>query len=201
MGREPLQERFQPLGVGCLGGKPLPALCKEQGKKPQQCPLDLQLVAGELGAVGILHLPQAGGGLQIAQIVRGQPRRQRQAPALQRKQIFLGTKVLCAAQKLQLKNDVFVFHALPFGLPQGMEGAGRKNKDVPHAGRAALSAHLHQSCAPLDKDQLHALLPVERHLRKVLRNGAGIQIEGKPHGTMLLGLLQRCLILHCFTSR
>ena len=53
MGREPLQERFQPLGVGCLGGKPLPALCKEQGKKPQQCPLDLQLVAGELGAVGI----------------------------------------------------------------------------------------------------------------------------------------------------
>ena len=39
MGREPLQERFQPLGVGCLGGKPLPALCKEQGKKPQQCPL------------------------------------------------------------------------------------------------------------------------------------------------------------------
>ena len=201
MGREPLQERFQPLGVGCLGGKPLPALCKEQGKKPQQCPLDLQLVAGELGAVGILHLPQAGGGLQIAQIVRGQPRRQRQAPALQRKQIFLGTKVLCAAQKLQLKNDIFVFHALPFGLPQGMEGAGRKNKDVPHAGRAALSAHLHQSCAPLDKDQLHALLPVERHLRKVPRNGAGIQIEGKPHGTMLLGLLQRCLILHRFTSR
>ena len=82
-----------------------------------------------------------------------------------------------------------------------MEGAGRKNKDVPHAGLAALSAHLHQSCAPLDKDQLHALLPVERHLRKVLRNGAGIQIEGKPHGTMLLGLLQRCLILHRFTSR
>ena len=59
MGREPLQERFQPLGVGCLGGKPLPALCKEQGKKPQQCSLDLKLVAGELGAVGILHLPQA----------------------------------------------------------------------------------------------------------------------------------------------
>ena len=120
---------------------------------------------------------------------------------MQRKQIFLGTKVLCAAQKLQLKNDIFVFHALPLGLPQGMEGAGRKNKDVPHAGRAALSAHLHQSCAPLDKDQLHALLPVERHLRKVPRNGAGIQIEGKPHGTVLLGLLQKRLILHRFTSR
>ena len=27
MGRKPLQKRFQPLGVGCLGGKPLPALC------------------------------------------------------------------------------------------------------------------------------------------------------------------------------
>ena len=121
-----MQERFQPLGVGCLGGKPLPALCKEQGKKPQQCPLDLQLVAGELGAVGILHLPQAGGGLQIAQIVRGQPRRQRQAPALQRKQIFLGTKVLCAAQKLQLKNDIFVFHHGLAALVQDLvaEGAG-----------------------------------------------------------------------------
>ena len=119
---------------------------------------------------------------------------------MQRKQIFLGTKVLCAAQKLQLKNDIFVFHALPLGLPQGVEGAGRKNEDVPHAGRAGHSAHLHQSYAPLDKDQLHALLPVERYLWKIPRNGAGIQIKGEPHGTVLLGLLQRCLILHRLTS-
>ena len=76
MGREPLQERFQPLGVGSFGGETLPALCNEQGKKAQQRSFYQQLVAGALGAVGILQLPQAGGGLRIAQIVRGQPHRQ-----------------------------------------------------------------------------------------------------------------------------
>ena len=38
MGGEPLQHRFQPLGVGGFGGKLLPALCNEQGKKAQQRP-------------------------------------------------------------------------------------------------------------------------------------------------------------------
>ena len=57
-------------------------------------------------------------------------------------------------------------------------------------GRAGHRTHLHQPRAPLDEDQLHALLPVECHLRKISRNGAGIQIEGEPHGTVLLGFLQ-----------
>ena len=139
--------------------------------------------------------------MQIAQIVRGQTHRQRKPPALQRQQIFFGAKVLCAAQQLRLKDDIFVFHALPLCLPQGMEGAGRKNKDIPLIGRAGRSAHLHQPRAPLDKDQLHALLPVQCHLREISRNGAGIQIEGEPHGTVLLGFLQRSLIMHHLTSR
>ena len=200
MGREPLQNGFQPLGVGCFCGELLLPLRNEQGEEAQQRPLDQQLVAGELGAVGFLHLPQAGSSRKIAQVVRGQTCRQRQAPALERQQILLGAEVLCAAQKLQLKDEVFVFHALPLALPQRVEGAGRKNKDIPLVGRAGRSAHLHQPRASLDEDQLHALLPVERHLREVSRNGAGIQIEGKPHGTVLLGLLQRSLILHRLTS-
>ena len=200
MGREPLQNGFQPLGVGCFCGELLLPLRNEQGKEAQQRPLDQQLVAGELGAVGFLQLPQAGSSRKIAQVVRGQTCRQRQAPALEWQQILLGAEVLCAAQKLQLKDDVFVFHALPLALPQRMEGAGRKNKDIPLVGRVGHSAHLHQPRAPLDEDQLHALLPVERHLREVSRNGAGIQIEGEPHGTVLLGLLQRSLILHRLTS-
>ena len=126
--------------------------------------------------------------------------RQRQPPALERKQVFLGAKVLCAAQKLQLKDEILVFHGLPFCLPQGVEGAGRKNEDVPHAGQIRHSAHLHQPRTALDKDQLHALLPVERHLREIPRDGAGIQIEWEPHGTVLLGFLQRSPILHRLTS-
>lgn len=200
MGREPLQDGFQPLGVGGLCGELLLSLCNEQGQKAQQRPLDQQLIAGELRAVGLLHLPQTGGSLKITQIVWGQTGRQRQPPALERKQIFLGAKVLRTTQKLQLKNKILVFHGLSLRLPQGVEGAGRKNEDVPHAGRVRHSAHLHQPRAALDKDQLHALLPVERHLREIPRDGAGIQIKREPHGTVLLGFLQRSLILHRLTS-
>lgn len=71
---------------------------------------------------------------------------------------------------------------------------------VPHAGQIRHSAHLHQPRTALDKDQLHALLPVERHLREIPRDGAGIQIEWEPHGTVLLGFLQRSPILHRLTS-
>ena len=199
MRRKPLQYGFQPLGVGSFGGETLPALRNEQGKKAQQRSFYQQLVAGALGAVGILQLPQAGGGLQIAQIVRGQPHRQRQPTALQRQQIFLGAKILCAAQKLRLKDDIFVFHALPLCLPQRVERARGKKKDIPPVSRVGHSAHLYQPHALLDKDQLHALVPVECHLLKISRNGAGVQIERKAHGTVLFCLLQRSLILHRLT--
>ena len=199
MGGEPLQHGFQPLGVGGFGGETLPALCNEQGKKAQQRPFYQQLVAGALGAVGIFQLPQAGGGLQIAQIVRGQTHRQRQPPALQRQQIFFGTKVLRTAQQLRLKDDIFVFHALSLCLPQRVERARGKNKDIPPVGRVGHHAHLYQPHALLDKDQLHALVPVQCHLLKIPRNGAGVQIERKAHGSVLFCLLQRSLILHCST--
>ena len=201
MDRDPLQNGFQPLSIGSFRGELLFPLRNEQGEKAQQCSFDQQLIAGKLGTVGFLHLPQAGGGLEITQVVGSQPRRQQQPPALERKQVFFGAKVLRTAQKLQLKDDVLVFHALPLCLPQGVEGAGRKNKDIPLIGRAGRSAHLHQPHAPLDKDQLHALLPVQCHLREISRNGAGIQIEGESHGTVLLGFLQRSLIMHHLTSR
>ena len=61
MGREPLQDGFQPLGVGGLCGELLLSLCNEQGQKAQQRSLDQQLIAGELRAIGLLHLPQTGG--------------------------------------------------------------------------------------------------------------------------------------------
>ena len=137
--------------------------------------------------------------MQIAQIVRGQTHRQRKPPALQRQQIFFGTKVLRTAQQLRFKDDIFVFHALSLCLPQRMERARGKNKDIPPVGRVGHHAHLYQPHALLNKDQLHALVPVQCHLLKIPRNGAGVQIERKAHGSVLFCLLQRSLILHCST--
>ena len=119
---------------------------------------------------------------------------------MQRQQIFLGAKVLRAAQQLQLKDDVLIFHALPLCLPQRVERARGKKEDIPPAGRVDRSAYLYQPHALLDKDQLHAFVPVECHLRKIPRNGAGVQIERKAHRTVLFCLLQRSLILHPLTS-
>ena len=77
-----------------------------------------------------------------------------------------------------------------------MERAGREDEDVAGAGGVGGGAHLDEPCAPLDEDQLHAVVPVERHLREIPGDGAGVNVEGEPHGTMLLGFLQRSLILH-----
>ena len=101
VGREPLQQGFQPLGVGGLGGlggKVLPALRDEQGEKMQQLPLDDQLIAGQIGAVGVFHLPQAGGGFGVTQVVGAQPPGEGQAAALEREQILFGAEVFRAAQ-------------------------------------------------------------------------------------------------------
>ena len=125
---------------------------------------------------------------------------QSQTPALQRKDVLFCAQVSRAAQKFQFKDDVFILHGLSLGLPQGMKSAGRKNKDVPHAGRVGHSAHLHQPRPPFDKDQLHAVVPVERHLREIPRNGAGVKVEREPHGSVLLCFLQRSRILHALTS-
>ena len=118
---------------------------------------------------------------------------------MQRQQIFFGAKILCAAQKLRFKDDIFVFHVLSLCLPQCVERARGKEKDIPPVGRVGHHAHLYQPHALLDKDQFHALVPVQCHLLKIPRNGAGVQIERKAHRTVLFCLLQRSLILHCST--
>ena len=57
----------------------------------------------------------------------------------------------------------------------------------------------HKAAAALDKDDLHAVLPVQCHLREVPRDGAGIDVKWKTHGTVLLCFLQKRWISHvCF---
>ena len=81
-----------------------------------------------------------------------------------------------------------------------MERARGKNKDIPPVGQVGHHAHLYQPHALFDKDQLHALVPVQCHLLEIPRNGAGVQVERKAHGPVLFCLLQRSLILHRLTS-
>ena len=199
MVRHPLQNLFQPPGVGGLHRRQVLPLCNEQRQKAQQCPFDKQLIARLLGAVHILGLPQAGGGTSITWLVRGHALGQRQPPTLQRQQVFFGTEVSRAAQQFQIKDDVLIFHGTALLLPQGMECPRRKDKDIPCMRRIGRCAHLHKAAAALDKDQLHAVLPVQCHLREVPRDGAGIDVEWKTHGTVLLCFLQKRWISHvCF---
>ena len=73
---------------------------------------------------------------------------------------------------------------------------GRHYKDVPALRRVDLCTCLHVPAAALYIDQLHAVLPVDSYLTKVTGNGAGVNIERKAHGTMVLGFLQRRVIIH-----
>ena len=98
---KPLQNGFQPAGVGGFCWELLFSLCKKQRQKTQQCSFDDKLIAGDLGTVGIFYFPQAGGGLRIAQIVGGQTGRQRQSPALDREQVFLGANILSIVDAVQ----------------------------------------------------------------------------------------------------
>lgn len=136
--------------------------------------------------------------MQIAQIVRGQTHRQRQPPALQRQQIFFRAKILRTAEKLNIKDNVFIFHCAAFGLAYRVKGARRQHKDVPALCRTDLRTGLHKAAAAFYIDQLHAVLPVNSHLPKVPRYGAGVDIERKAHFAMVLGFLQRRSIVHGF---
>ena len=57
---------------------------------------------------------------------------------------------------------------------------------------------LHKPRAALYVNQLHAVLPVDRHLPEIPRYGAGINIERKSHCAVVLGFLQGRLVFHTF---
>ena len=170
----------------------------QQRQKPQQCAFYAQLIAGASAAVGILCLLQAGGCLAVARISGGEPFRQRKATALQRQQVFFCAKILRPAQKLQIKNDVLVFHDAVFRLAQGVQHTRCQHKNIPALRRIHLRAGLHKPGTALYVDQFHAVLPVDRHLPEIPRYRARVNIERKPHRAVVLGFLQGRLVFHGF---
>ena len=121
----------------------------------------------------------------------------RQATALERQQVLLRTEIICTAEKLEIEDDIFVLHRLVASLAKRMQRPRHEHEDVPHLRRKTRRTDLDDPLAPLDKHQLHILVPVQRHLRKIPRDRAGIDIKRKTQRTMLLRLLKRCLIFHC----
>ena len=96
----------------------------------------------------------------------------------------------------QGKYDIFVLHRLVASLAKRVQRPWHEHEDVPHLRRKARRTDLDDPLASLHKHQLHILVPVQRHLRKIPRNRTRIYIEGKTQRTMLLRLLKRCLIFH-----
>ena len=173
-------------------------LCNQQRQKPQQRALYAQLIAGAAAAVGILCLLQTGCCLVVARISGGEPFRQGKASALQRQQVFFCAKVLRTAQKLQIKNNVLIFHGAVFRLAQGVQCARCQHKNIPALRRVYLHPGLHKPRAALYVDQLHAVLPVDRHLPEIPRYRARVNIEREPHRAVIFGFLQGRLVFHGF---
>ena len=79
-----------------------------------------------------------------------------------------------------------------------MQYAGGKHIDVPRRGGVAGQTRLHDAASFFYEHQLHAVLPVQGHLGKILRDGAGIDVEREPRCAVLFGFPQSWLIFHVF---
>ena len=117
---------------------------------------------------------------------------------MQGQQVFFRRHVAAAAQQLQIENDIFVLHPLIVQLAQGVQYAGGKHIDVPRRGGVAGQTRLHDAASFFYEHQLHAVLPVQGHLGKILRDGTGIDVEREPRCAVLFGLPQSWLIFHIF---
>ena len=71
-----------------------------------------------------------------------------------------------------------------------MKNTGGKHKDIPRHGRHRLQSYLNGTHSLLDKNQFHAVLPMQSHLREILWDGAGINVKGEPLFAVALILLQ-----------
>ena len=171
-------------------------LANQDGQKPQQRPFDGQLIPGVFYLVGFLRFLQAGRRLGVARLAGDDARLQSHATALQRQKVALGAQIICTTQQLQLKNDIFVFHHGLAALVQGVEGAGGKNVNIALLRRVSVHTDLHDSAAFFNIDKFHTVVPVQRHLQKVPRYGAGVDIKREPHRTMVFGFPQAFLVWH-----
>ena len=197
--------RSMMLDLSCKnyeGVSPLALL--QSGETPNLLEMLTGNVAGYIGTasalavlvVGFLRFLQAGRRLGVARLAGDDARLQSHAAALQRQKVALGAQIIRTTQQLQLKNDIFVFHHGLAALVQGVEGAGGKNVNIALLRRVSVHTDLHDSAAFFNIDKFHTVVPVQRHLQKVPRYGAGVDIKREPHRTMVFGFPQAFLVWH-----
>ena len=117
---------------------------------------------------------------------------------MQRQQVFFCAKILRTAQKFQIKNNVLIFHGAVFCLAQRVQRTRRQHKNIPALRRVYLRAGLYKPGTALYVNQLHAVLPVDRHLPEIPRYRARVNIEREPHRAVVFGFLQGRLVFHGF---
>ena len=79
-----------------------------------------------------------------------------------------------------------------------MESTRRQDEKIPAPGVHCLGAYLYQPAPLFDRDELHALVPVQGDGGKIPGDGAGIDIKGEEHAAVLFCLLK---ILGAFHGR
>ena len=78
-----------------------------------------------------------------------------------------------------MKNDIFVFHAPGFNRIDGMKLSRQDDGEGRTLYRILFQIYRDQSLPLFDIDQLHFIMPVQRHVGKIQRDCANIGIVGK----------------------
>ena len=187
----PLEHLLQPLRVPVLLRQRLRLCPGHQKEKAQHGGLDPQLIAVSPLTAQVLRIFQAGHGCGVYRLLRPQAYRQGQPSCRQGHQIPLGADIRRAgAEKFGVKDDVFILHGTAGHSTQRVQRPRRQEKDISLLRVHPAHPRLDLSSALLHIHQFHALVPVQCHRGKVLRDCAGINIKGKQYTAVLLRLLE-----------
>ncbi len=97
-----------------------------------------------------------------------------------RQQKFLPAKIASAGtQEGRFEQDVFIFHRIVLQLPDGVELSGHHKYDIAHPHFVFGQINRNNARSLLDDNDLHFLMPMHIHCRKIQRNGTQIGIVGK----------------------
>lgn len=155
---------------------------KKYGQKCKQRAPNRQFVTGTPLLVGFFQLAQRGGCCQIGGMSRTKHRGQSQTAGLQRQKKTPAHVIFFAAQNRQFENNIFILHFCAAFGPKPMQCARYKDKNIPCAGRQQMvrpRPGLHHALAMFDEHQFHTFLPMQRYLRHIAGDGAGVNIKRK----------------------
>lgn len=158
---------------------------KQNKKQHEKLAFNEKLVAGRTGLADFIVGVHAGGNFPVMRVVRRKEQRYRDIAGEQRQKIVGVAGVrLFRNQNVRVKNDIFVFHGRSVGLSDGVQ-LPRKDESDGSCGDGVLrEIDGNRSPAFFDIDNLHLVVPVNRDVIKVQRNGAQIGDVGEQRVPM-----------------